>query len=54
MRRTQPLHAAAFLVDQDRRLAAYSAAELLDQAAQRVGVRDIALEDDETPRLAPL
>ncbi len=33
MRRTEPLHPAAFLIDQHRRLAADNAAKIVDQAA---------------------
>ena len=51
MRRAQPLHPAALLIDQDGRVTAEGGAEIVDQPAQRVGVRDIALEDDQTPGL---
>ena len=51
MRRPEPLHAAALLVDQDRSLTAERRARIRDQATQRLGPRDIALEDDDTPGL---
>ena len=51
MRRPEALDAAAFLVDQDRRLAADDGAKFLDQPAQAVRLSDVALEDDEAPGL---
>src|SRR3569833_835058 len=50
MRRLQPRHAAAFLVDQDGCVAgAYGFAQGVAQAADLVGVLNIAAEQDETP-----
>ena len=51
MRRAEALHPPALLVDQDRRVAADNAAELVDQPTQRVGTSDIPRENDETPGL---
>ena len=51
MRRPEALDAAAFLVDQDRRLAAYDGAKFLYQPAQSVRLSDVTLEQDEAPRL---
>ena len=51
VRRTQPLHAAAFLVDQNRRVASHGFAAFGDQLRNlRWGV-DVAFEYDEAPGL---
>ena len=48
MRRTQPRHAAAFLVDQDRRiLAPDAAAQRSDQLAHLLGRTAVAPEQNE-------
>ena len=50
MRRPEPLHAAAFLIDQHRRIGpADRLAKARDQPANLLGRLDIALEDDEPP-----
>jgi hypothetical protein len=49
--RSEPLHAAALLVDQDRRFATERRAHIRDQAAQRLRLRYIALEYDDAPGL---
>ena len=50
MRRPEPLHAAALLIDQHRRIGpADRRAELSDQPANLLGRRDVALEDDQPP-----
>lgn len=49
MRGSEALHAAALLIDEDRRFATHSGAELPDQASQIARRRDIALEKDEAP-----
>ena len=51
MRRPKPLHPAALLIHQDRRLPADGGAEIVDQAAQRLGTGNVPLEDDEAPWL---
>lgn len=51
MRRPHPLHPAALLVDQDRRLAAQRLAKIGGQAAQLIGRLDVAGEEDEAPRV---
>jgi len=50
MRRAHALHAAAFLIDQDRRIfAPHHFAEACGQAAELIRAFDIALEEDEPP-----
>ena len=49
MRGPQPLHPPAFLIDQDRRRPADRVAQSRGQAAQLIGVFDIAGKQDETP-----
>ena len=52
MRRAEALHPAALLVDQNRRVgAAHGRTKISDQRATCVGRLDIALEEDEAPRL---
>ncbi len=49
--RPQPLHPPAFLVDQDRRVAAHRIAQASRQAPHLVGGFEVAGEQDETPGL---
>jgi hypothetical protein len=51
MRRPEALDAAALLVDQDRRLTSDRTTKLIDQPAQGFRLADVALKDDETPRI---
>ena len=52
MRRPQPLHPATFLIDQDGRVGAvHGDAQLRSQSSDLRRVLDVALEQDETPRL---
>ncbi len=47
--RLQALHAAAFLIDQDKKVApAYRLASLADEAPQLLGVGNIAAKQDQT------
>ena len=51
--RGHALNAAAFLIDQNRRVRAPDAiAERIDQVAQLIAIFDVALEDDEAPWIA--
>ena len=52
MRRRHALNPAALLIDQDRRVGAPDAfPERARQGAQLIAVGDIALEEDQTPRV---
>ena len=51
MRRLQPLHAPAFLVDQDRSIAPDRVTQRRHERAHLIGIGDIALEENEAPRL---
>src|SRR6478735_2865731 len=48
-RRTDALHAATFLIDQDRRVPADAIAHLGNQIADLRRLRNIASEEDEAP-----
>lgn len=48
---THPLHAAAFLINQDRGIPADTVAQVPRQAAQLFGRIDIAGEQDESHRV---
>jgi hypothetical protein len=53
VRRAQPRHAPALLVDQYRRVGAiHAGAQVTDQGPDLVRVRAVAREQDETPRSA--
>ena len=52
MRRTQPRHPAAFLIDQNRRVvAADAAAQRADQIAHLIGRAAVAAEQNEADRI---
>jgi hypothetical protein len=52
VRRTQPCHPAAFLVDQNRRVvAADAAAQRVDQIAHLTGRAAVAAEQNEADRI---
>ncbi len=52
MGRRHALYAAPFLIDQDRRVGAADAfVKRADQRAQLIAIVDIALEEDEAPRI---
>lgn len=49
MRRAQALHAPAFLIHGDHRIAAHGLAQIAGQAAQLFGIFHIAAKQDEAP-----
>jgi hypothetical protein len=51
MRAAHPLHAPAFLVDQDRGITAHQVTQIAGQAAQLVGAVDIAGKQDKAERV---
>jgi hypothetical protein len=51
MRRSEALHAAALLINQDRRPPAEHVAHLVNQAAQLLRRRNVATEQNESPWL---
>ena len=51
MRQSKPLHPPALLIDQRRRRSPKRRAYIVHQCAYRLRLRDVALEEDDPPRL---